>query len=374
MQVDSIPSPGEYWWPRSKPYPRGFARSDGYRPVDAECDHFHCHAPVSGSALSGRSALAATDLRAQPHERVVVTADHALLHRDDRVVGDLDVLGADLGAALRDVAHPDALFVAGEVRTVFARVERVHVELGRTDEETGSGERLLVVLVVTHDVAGVLAEEALDALAELLRALDVDLLHPVVAGRHPLGRGERRDLAGLRVVEGHVGHEVADDREGTHRRHGDRLGLGERRHPGHAQQPRHAVDLGAARTALAGLAVPTHREVTRLGGLDAVDDVEHDLALVDLDGVVDELAAVGVAAPDPEPRVVAHDPLPSMGVTGAGTSASSSGLRYLASPPVSKRASRSPRMAGIGCSRTTIPSRSAEQMRLRPRQRGSIVG
>src|SRR6478735_4160931 len=188
MQVDSIPSPGEFEWPRSKPYPRGFARSDGYRPVDAECDHFHCHAPVSGSALSGRSALAATDLRAQPHERVVVTADHALLHRDDRVVGDLDVLGADLGAALRDVAHPDALLLPGEVDPVVARVERVHVQLRGADEEARAGEGLLVVLVVTHDVAGVLAEEALDALAKLLRALHVDLLHPVLAGRHPLGR------------------------------------------------------------------------------------------------------------------------------------------------------------------------------------------
>src|SRR6478735_3627024 len=373
MQVDSIPSPGDFEWPRSKPYPRGFARSDGYRPVDAECDHFHCHAPVSGSALSGRSALAETDLRAQPHERVVVTADHALLHRDDRVVGDLDVLGADLGAALRDVAHPDALFVAGEVRTVFTRVERVHVELGRPDEEAGSGERLLVALVVTHDVAGVLAEEALDALAELLRPLDVDLLHPVLA-RRQVRRGEGRDLAGLRVVERHVGDEVADHREGAERRDRDRLGLAEGRHAGHAQQPWHAVDLGAARTALAGLAVPAHCEVARLGGLEAVDDVEHDLALVDLDGVVDELAAARVAAPDPEPRVVAHDSLPSMGVAGAGTAASSSGVRYLASSPVSKRASRSPRMGGIGCSRTTMASPSAEQMRLRPRQRGSIVG
>src|SRR5256885_10148309 len=41
---------------------------------------------------------------------------------------------------------------------------------------------LLVLLVVAYHVAGVLAEEALDALAELLRALHVDLRHPVVAG------------------------------------------------------------------------------------------------------------------------------------------------------------------------------------------------
>ena len=42
---------------------------------------------------------------------------------------------------------------------------------------------------------------------------------------------------------------------------------------------RPAVDLGAARAALAGLAVPAHGEVAGLRGLDAVDRVEHDLAL-----------------------------------------------------------------------------------------------
>ena len=75
------------------------------------------------------------------------------------------------------------------------------------------------------------------------------------------------------------------------RRHRDRLVLGEGAHPGHAQQPRPAVDLGAARAALAGLAVPAHREVRGLGRLEPVDDVEDDLALVDLDGVVLQGAA-----------------------------------------------------------------------------------
>ena len=81
---------------------------------------------------------------------------------------------------------------------------------------------------------------------------------------------------------------------------GDRDGLAglEVREPGHAQQPRPAVDLGRAGAALAGLAVPAHGEVAGLGGLQPVDGVEHDLALGDLDGVVLELAALVVAAPD----------------------------------------------------------------------------
>ena len=119
---------------------------------------------------------------AQPDQRVVLRVDDALLHRDDRVVGDLDVLGADLGAALGDVAHAEAVL---RLRLALAvpRVERVHVELGEPDEEPRPGEGLLVLLVVADHVAGVLAQEALDALAELLAPLDVDLLHPVLARR-----------------------------------------------------------------------------------------------------------------------------------------------------------------------------------------------
>jgi hypothetical protein len=46
-------------------------------------------------------ARAAGDLAAQPHQRVILAADDSLLERDQGVVGDLDVLRADLGAAQR---------------------------------------------------------------------------------------------------------------------------------------------------------------------------------------------------------------------------------------------------------------------------------
>src|SRR5205814_7162536 len=111
---------------------------------------------------------------------------------------------------------------------------------------------------------------------------------------------------GLGVVERHVGDQVADHREGTQRGDRDGLALGERRHAGHAAQPRLAVDLHRARAALAGLAVPAHREIGCLGGLEPVDDVEDDLALVDLDLEVLQLAAGLVTAPDPEMAYRAH--------------------------------------------------------------------
>src|SRR5262245_13752306 len=47
----------------------------------------------------------------QARQRVIVFIDHAFLERDDGVVGDGDVLGADLRAALGDVAQADAVVI-----------------------------------------------------------------------------------------------------------------------------------------------------------------------------------------------------------------------------------------------------------------------
>src|SRR5579863_9023830 len=127
----------------------------------------------------GRLLRATGDLAPEPGDGVVAGVDHALFHGDDAVVGDLDVLGAHLSAALGDVAHAEAAVVR-ELAPIVD-VEGVHLELGEADEEAGPGVFRLVLLVVTDHVADVLAHEALDALAELLAALDVDLQHAVAA-------------------------------------------------------------------------------------------------------------------------------------------------------------------------------------------------
>ena len=131
---------------------------------------------------------------------------------NDCVVGDLDVFGTHLCAALGDVAHTDARLVLGEPASVVG-VEWVHVELGVAQEVPRAGKCWLVLLVVTYDVANGLAEPALDALAELLAALDVLLLHPVVAVLVPWDGCKRRDRLSLLVVERHIGDQVTDDRE-----------------------------------------------------------------------------------------------------------------------------------------------------------------
>src|ERR1700687_3289111 len=274
-----------------------------------------------------RSLLAAEAEPAQhPHHRVVAVG-HALLQGDDAVVGDVDVLRADLGAALGDVAEPDARVVVQEPGAIHG-VERVHLERGGLDEEARAREGLLLLLVVADDVADVLAQEALDALVELLGAIDVLLHHPVLAVRVRRLEPQRRDLLGLHVVVGDVGDQVPDQGEGPDGGHRDRLTLGEYVHAGHAHEPRLAIDLRAARAALARLEVPPAGRVLGLGGLDAVDDVQHPHALAALDLVLLEVADLRGAAEHPQ-REVGHHFLSwsrafsSGGIWGSGSRRSS---------------------------------------------------
>src|SRR4051812_46186414 len=101
--------------------------------------------------------------------------DDALLERNDGVVGDGDVLGTDLGAALGDVAVADAVAVL-ELVTPIEDVERMHLELRGMDQQAGADE-LFVQLVVAEHVTDVLTEEALYALSKFLHAVGVVLHH-----------------------------------------------------------------------------------------------------------------------------------------------------------------------------------------------------
>src|SRR3970040_550357 len=105
------------------------------------------------SCLARGMALPPEYLPAQPQERIVEAIHHPLLQRDDPVVGDLDVLGADLGAAARDVAEagPEFLPHGGDA---VGRVERVHLERGQPDHEPRPHEGVLARLVA-QDVADV---------------------------------------------------------------------------------------------------------------------------------------------------------------------------------------------------------------------------
>ena len=70
--------------------------------------------------------------------------------------------------------RPMPACVLQEAAAILA-VDRVHLEPGDAHEESRAGE-LVLELVRAQHVADVLAQEALDALAEFLHAIDVALV------------------------------------------------------------------------------------------------------------------------------------------------------------------------------------------------------
>ena len=181
----------------------------------------------------------------------------------------------------------------------------MHLEAGESHHEAGSSE-VLLGLAVAQDVTDILAEEALDALAELLHPIHVFLHHAVFAVGVSRARGEGADTLVLLVVPGDIADQVADHRKCLQRLDGDGLIGFEGVHAGHAGQCRFAVDLHAARAALARLAVPATGEIGGVLLLDLVDAVEHHHSCLHVDGVLDEVAIILlIAAPDPK-RSVRH--------------------------------------------------------------------
>src|ERR1019366_4782149 len=113
-----------------------------------------------------RLGAGAAQLARHPLHRVPVGVGHPLLERDDRVVGDVDVLGADLGAALGDVAVAQPALVVEQIAAV-EDVLWVHLQ-ARHPYEEARPEETRAQIVGAVDVADVLAEEALDAAAVLV--------------------------------------------------------------------------------------------------------------------------------------------------------------------------------------------------------------
>ena len=94
-------------------------------------------------------------------------------------------------------------------RQAVLGVERMHLQRGGVDQEARADE-LVVHVVVAQDVADVLAQEAFDALAEFLHAVDVRLRHaPGAVRRVGLARLELLDLLLDAEIPGNVGDQVA---------------------------------------------------------------------------------------------------------------------------------------------------------------------
>src|SRR5919197_5252504 len=93
------------------------------------------------------SCLSSRKLTPGPYERVIVLGDDPLFEGDDRVVGDLDLLGTHLGAALGDVAEAQASARFDQLEPIVT-VEWVHLQRRQADEEARTGEARLIRLVV----------------------------------------------------------------------------------------------------------------------------------------------------------------------------------------------------------------------------------
>src|SRR5579884_2415374 len=107
----------------------------------------------------------------QFRDRVEEAIHHPLLQRNNRIIGDRDALRADFGAAFGDVAEPDHE-IAPQLRDAVPRVQRMHFQRRRVHQKARAYE-LSVHLVVPQHVADVLAQVALDTLAELMKTVRV---------------------------------------------------------------------------------------------------------------------------------------------------------------------------------------------------------
>jgi len=179
-----------------------------------------------------------------------------------------------------------------EQASAVESVERMHFETSNANEETWAG-KLFLFVVFAKNVTNVLAEEAFDAFAKLLDAIDIQLRNSPF---HSLAGLEGRDFAVDTIVPGNVGDKVFDAREGFHGQDDNGLVLREIVHARFAGQARTPVDFGGTRTALAGFAVPTNSEIRSEVPLNVMERVENDHAGSDWDPIIDSLPAVRIAA------------------------------------------------------------------------------
>jgi len=143
---------------------------------------------------------------------IVKLVYNSFFHRDDGIVGDMNVFRADFGAALCDVAEAYAGIFFDHLEAI-GPIHRMHLQTRQSDHETRTVEAVLAI-VIAQDVTDILAEKTFNALAEFLHAFDVFLIN------NPISiwlRGKRHDFLIYFVVPGNVSHQVLYMREGLDR-------------------------------------------------------------------------------------------------------------------------------------------------------------
>src|SRR5271166_1321624 len=178
----------------------------------------------------------------------------------------------------------------------------MHFQCRGKNQKARADEFLVLVMVAQH-MTDVLAQEAFDALAKFLDAVNVPLCHaPGAVRRVGRARLEFLDFFLYPVIPQNVRRQVANPRKRPHWLDG--YGFVERQliESRHAHELRHAIDFGRTGTAFPGLAVPSAGEIVGLRGLNVENGVEHDHALGNFRRVIRKVSAVRIAAPDFENR------------------------------------------------------------------------
>ena len=125
-----------------------------------------------------------------PGNGVVKGTGHALLQRNNGIVSDVDVFGTDLRTAFGDVAQANAEGIL-ELAQAVCCIEGMHGQGSDAHHEAWSGK--VVAPMVTQHMTDVLAQEAFNALVELLQTIDIILLHAVCTIGLTRLRGEGLD-------------------------------------------------------------------------------------------------------------------------------------------------------------------------------------
>jgi hypothetical protein len=86
--------------------------------------------------LSVLAALFSLEKASKHASWIVLNINNALLHRNDRIVSDFDVLWANLSTALCDVTHSNSVLFLCCALTVFQHIQWVHIKFCNTDKES----------------------------------------------------------------------------------------------------------------------------------------------------------------------------------------------------------------------------------------------
>jgi hypothetical protein len=208
----------------------------------------------------------------------------------------MNKLGANLGAAFRDVAKPQSGLLLQEFSAIV-HVQGMHFQRCQTDEKARSGKILFVVFVIPDHMAHVLAQKALDALVKFLPPIDVLLIHsPGPVGLFWLWL-ERGDRFRFLVIKRDVGDQIPNNGKGFHRSNSNQLAGFKKVHACHAHESGLAVDLGTARSAFTGLTVPPDCQVIRPGSLDGMNEVKNNHSFFRRNAIFPKCPTCAVAAP-----------------------------------------------------------------------------